>query len=255
MNIEKIKKIVANAMKFYDQVNKKKQEMTSGGLTDNQIIMQLTDDYDFVKSKINNLLKNGFKDSTDVFMNQLKEGEEFLVNFKKYLASDGDEKLEELVSKIIELNIIKSKELQNQLDEEEYIKLVSFPITMGLKVTKITYQYAKDKFDRFGFISRVKDTVQNYTISVVKFLKEDIKIQEYSTEILDFTFGNKPRAIISTLFKLSSHIFNKDINNKFEEAKIDLNKEFDKNSNMQNINNKEIEQKKYEKENNPQINN
>ena len=256
MDINKIRKIVKDSIQYYNEFAKRKQKLNKEGLTDEQAIDYETGTLEFIKTKIKTLSRKIFENDTNNLAEKINEIKNFNEKLKIYLESDNEDILEELVSELVQNKIIRHRTLEEELGEENFNKLVTFPLTLGLKLTKTTYQYTKNKIDKGSLISNVKNTIQNYTVSVVKFLKEDIRIQDFSTEILDFVFGNKPRAIVTSLFKIGNRIFGKTNKMKkdFEEVKNELDNEM-KNSHIKITNNKEEYKSKNEKENNSEINN
>ncbi|CVY21997.1 hypothetical protein [Staphylococcus hominis] len=256
MDINKIRKIVKDSIQYYNEFAKRKQKLNKEGLTDEQAIDYETGALEFIKTKIKTFSNKLFENDTNNLLEKINEIKNFNEKLKIYLESDNEDILEELVSELVQNKVIRHKVLEEELGEENFTKFAAFPLTLGLKLTKTTYQYTKNKIDKGNLISNVKNTIQNYTVSVVKFLKEDIRIQDFSTEILDFAFGNKPRAIITSLFKIGSRIFGKtnEIKKDFEEVKNELDNEM-KNSHIKITNNKEEYKSKNEKENNSEINN
>lgn len=251
MEYKKIKVLVDNVVHFYNSFVSKRKESNSEGLTNEQFIKKETGNLEFIKEKAREILSNILGNDDIDLSNIIDDVTNFSSKFKTFLESDEDEELEELVSKLIGKNILKNEKIEEELGSENFTKLVSFILIMGLKVTKSIYQYAKNYIDKVSLLSTIKTTVQDYVGTVVKFLNEEVKIQEYSTEILEFAFGNKPRAIISSLIKFANRLFNKgkDLTRDFNEVKEEIDKEFSEG--RRNKTSSEVaKQKRHEKENN-----
>lgn len=128
--------------------------------------------------------------------------------YKEYLDSENEKNLDKIVVNITDF-ILKNEIVDNlskKIGNEAFIKIISMAVTQAVRVSKAKYQLTVGRIDTTKYKLRLKELYNNYIVQIGQFIKEDIRVQEYIPEVLDFLQGNKYRAILNTTFKIVDRI-------------------------------------------------
>lgn len=128
--------------------------------------------------------------------------------YKEYLDSENEKNLDKIVDNITDF-ILKNEIVDNlskKIGNDAFIKTISIAVTQAVRVSKAKYQLTVGRIDTTKYKLRLKELYNNYIVQIGQFIKEDILIQEYIPEVLDFLQGNKYRAILNTTFKIVDRI-------------------------------------------------
>ncbi|WP_436876424.1 hypothetical protein [Mammaliicoccus sciuri] len=242
-----IKETIKNALLGYKFVKENINNYRKEGYSDNDIFKETTSKYkeyikrDHVKKFISDGIKYLYNIDSKEIIEKYKEVTALL---EKYFENEDEEILKQLIEEVHKLNIIKDNALKEKIGDKYYNELISIVALNCFKVTKITYQYAKNKISKTDYIGKIKSQVESYTMQVVKFLKDKVEIQDYAKEIIQFAFGNKVKAFLGVTLKIAAKIFNRQREKKqqFEEMELDPEKIY-KTNNQEDINEKVIKER------------
>lgn len=245
------KDIIRKTIETYKKILKNKKELRSEGMSDFEIYIDRIKDYkehlkslDLKKFYNQGIAKiNEF--SSDELINKFSEFKNMSNKYKEYLQSETEDLLSDVVEDILMLEKLSDNKLKEKIGESHYNELLTIIVVNSVKMSKITYQYGENIINKIEYVNRIKTQLENYTIQVVKFLKDKVELQDYIPEIINFAFGNKAKAIIGISMKVAAKIFNenkskdKEFENivpdleVIEELKIKKDKEIEKKDNYE----------------------
>ena len=139
---------------------------------------------------------------------KLQDSNEFLKIFIKYLDSDNDENLDEIIE-VISKWIISSnygENLSSNIGESTFSKAVTMVVTHSVKMNKVLYHFAIGKIDKIKANAKLLALNNVYTLQIANFIKNEVSLQEFIPEILDLLQGKKSKAILNTIIKVTIKI-------------------------------------------------
>lgn len=139
---------------------------------------------------------------------KLQDSKEFLNTFIEYLDSENEEKTQEIIE-VISKWIISSnygKELSSKIGETTLTKAVSMVVTHSVKMNKVLYQLVIGKIDKVKANANILRLNNIYTLQIVNFIKNEVSVKEFIPEIIDLLQGNRSKAILNSILKVTSKI-------------------------------------------------
>lgn len=208
------KDIIRKTIEIYKNILKNKRELRSEGMSDFEIYKDRIKNYKEqlksldLKKFYNQGLAKIHEVSSDELINKFSEFKYMYNKYKEYLQSETEDLLSDVVEDILKFEKFNDNKLKEKLGESHYNELLTIIVVNSVKMSKITYQYGENIINKVEYVNRIKTQLENYTIQVVKFLKDKVELQDYIPEIINFAFGNKAKAIIGISMKITAKIFN-----------------------------------------------